>query len=69
LATGPAYHGLRHTAGKALAEAGCTEHQIAAVLGHRTLAMVQHYTRAARQKRLSTAAIGKLERGAEDDDE
>ena len=56
-------HGLRHTAGKALAEAGCTDHEIAAVLGHKTLQMVQHYTKKAEQKRLSSAAIVKLTRG------
>ena len=34
------FHGLRHTAGSALAEAGCSEKEIMAVLGHRTSAMV-----------------------------
>ncbi|MEQ8822782.1 MAG: tyrosine-type recombinase/integrase [Filomicrobium sp.] len=53
-------HGLRHTAGKALAEAGCSPNEIAAVLGHKTLQMVQHYTKKAEQKRLSSAAIVKL---------
>jgi integrase len=53
-------HGLRHTAGRALAEAGCTPHEIAAVLGHRTLAMVEHYTKRARQGQLAAAAIVKL---------
>jgi integrase len=56
------FHGLRHTAGKALAEAGCSEKEIQAILGHRTTTMVAHYTRAARQKRLASAAIAKLER-------
>ena len=55
------FHGLRHTAGRALAEAGCSSHQIQAVTGHRTLQMVEHYTKAARQKRLASAAITKLE--------
>jgi integrase len=53
-------HGLRHTAGQALAEAGCSPHEIAAVLGHRTLQMVQHYTKKARQGRLAASAIVKL---------
>lgn len=53
-------HGLRHTAGKALAEAGCTPHEIAAVLGHSTLQMVEHYTKAAGQKRMAKAAVVKL---------
>lgn len=53
-------HGLRHTAGQALAEAGCSPHEIAAVLGHRTLQMVEHYTKKARQGRLAASAIVKL---------
>ncbi len=53
-------HGLRHTAGKALAEAGCSPHEIAAVLGHKTLQMVERYTKTARQKVLARAAITKL---------
>ena len=55
------FHGLRHTAGMALAEAGCTEKEIMAVLGHKTLAMVQKYTQGARRKRLASSAIAKLE--------
>ena len=55
------FHGLRHSAGRALAEAGCSAHEIQSVLGHRTLQMVQHYTKAAQQKRLASAAITKLE--------
>ena len=55
------FHGLRHTAGMALAEAGCTEKEIMAVLGHKTLAMVQKYTQGARRSRLASSAIAKLE--------
>jgi integrase len=55
------FHGLRHSAGRALAEAGCSAHEIQAVIGHRTLQMVQHYTKAAQQKRLASSAIAKLE--------
>jgi integrase len=55
-------HGLRHTAGKELAEAGCTPHEIAAVLGHETLQMVEHYTKTAAQKRMAQSAVMKLER-------
>lgn len=54
-------HGLRHRSGKELADAGCSGHMIQAVLGHRTLQMVENYTRRANQKRLSTAAIKRLE--------
>lgn len=53
-------HGLRHTAGKTLADLGCTMHEIAAVLGHKTMQMVQRYTKGADQKRLATAAILKM---------
>jgi integrase len=55
------FHGLRHSAGRALAEAGCSSHEIQAITGHRTLQMVEHYTKAARQKRLASSAIAKLE--------
>ncbi len=55
------FHGLRHSAGRALAEAGCSSHEIQSITGHRTLQMVEHYTKAARQKRLASSAIAKLE--------
>jgi integrase len=58
-------HGLRHEAGSALAEAGCTAKEIAAVLGHRTLQMVEKYTHGAEQRRLADKAIIKLERAGE----
>jgi len=54
-------HGLRKLAATELANAGCTTHEIAAVTGHRTLAMVQHYTRTADQRRLAGAAISRLQ--------
>ena len=59
--SGLQFHGLRHTAGKLLAEAGCTDREIMAILGHRTAAMVGRYTRGAEQTRLAKAAIIKLE--------
>ncbi len=59
---GLTYHGLRYTAAANLAEAGCDVRQIAAITGHRSLAMLQKYTRGADQKRLASAAILKLER-------
>jgi integrase len=55
-------HGLRKVAARDLADAGCTEHEIMSVTGHKSLAEVQRYTRAADQKRLASAAILKLER-------
>ena len=54
-------HGLRKTAARKLAEAGCTEKQIQAVTGHVTSRMVAHYTKGADQRRLAKAAILKLE--------
>ena len=54
-------HGLRKTAAKALAEAGCTVHEIASITGHKSLAEVQRYTKAASQRTGATAAIYKLE--------
>jgi integrase len=50
-------HGLRKSAGRSLAEAGCTAHQIMAILGHKTLAEAERYTREANQKRLAQQAM------------
>lgn len=50
-------HGLRKAAARRLAEAGCTEKQIAAITGHKTLSEVARYTRAASQEVLADAAI------------
>ena len=61
--TGLQFHGLRHTAGRRLAEAGATDREIMAILGHRTASMVSKYTRSAEQKRLAQSAILKLETG------
>jgi integrase len=49
-------HGLRHAAGDALAEAGCSDAQIMAVLGHSTERMARTYTRTASRKRLAKSA-------------
>lgn len=62
---GLVFHGLRKTAAAKLAEAGCTTHEIAAITGHATLEMLQHYTREAEQKTRATAAILKLENARE----
>jgi integrase len=53
-------HGLRKAAARRLAEAGCTEKQIAAVTGHTTLKEVARYTRAANQERLAADAVARL---------
>jgi len=54
-------HGLRKSAARRLAEAGCSAHEIAAVTGHLSLSMVQHYTRSADQHRMASAAILRLQ--------
>ena len=53
-------HGLRKAAARRLAEAGATTHEIAAVTGHRSLQMVQHYTSSADQERLAGSAVARL---------
>lgn len=57
---GLTFHGLRTTAGTYLAEAGCTDAEIQAVLGQRTPAMAAHYRRYANKKKLAESAITKL---------
>jgi enterobacteria phage integrase len=54
-------HGLRKAAGRRLAEGGCTANEIMSILGHKTLAEAERYTRAADQAKLATAAVLKLE--------
>lgn len=46
-------HGLRKSAGRCLAEAGATTRQIMAVLGHKTLAEAERYTREVEQKTMA----------------
>lgn len=53
-------HGIRKLAGANLAEAGCTAHEIMAILGHSTLAMAELYTKSADQRRLAESAIVRL---------
>lgn len=52
-------HGLRKAAARRLAEAGCSEKQIAAVTGHKSMEEVARYTRAADQGMLSRQATEK----------
>lgn len=56
------FHGLRKSAAARLAEAGCTDHEIAAITGHKSLSMVGLYTKDANQRTLARAAIAKLHR-------
>lgn len=63
---GHVFHGLRHSRGYLLAEQGATAHQIMAVLGLKTLAMAQRYTRGADQRRLAeSATAGYVRAGTE----
>jgi enterobacteria phage integrase len=54
-------HGLRKTLGRRLADAGCSAHEIMAVLGHKTLEEAERYTRDADRRRGGRSAIAKLE--------
>jgi integrase len=45
-----------------LADAGCDARTIADVLGHKTLAIAEHYSKEADARRRTKAAIRKLER-------
>jgi integrase len=49
--------GLRHTAATKLADAGADAETIAAVTGHKSMAMVRHYTESRDKKKLARAAI------------
>jgi integrase len=54
------FHGLRKAACTRLADAGCTEHEISAISGHKSLKEVQRYTKAADQARLARAAMERI---------
>ncbi len=45
-----------------LAEKGCTDHEIMAITGHRSLSEVQRYTRKARRSVLADSAMAKFKR-------
>jgi integrase len=62
VAEGLTFHGLRHTVGKWLADAGCDDRDIQAWLGHKTAAMASHYTKQADQKRRVLGVAAKLGR-------
>ena len=61
-------HGLRKAAATRLANAGCSSDQIRAITGHRSLAEVAHYTKAADQQRLARQAMA-MQIGAEREQE
>jgi integrase len=52
-------HGLRKSACRRLAEAGCSANEIAAITGHASLREVERYTRAADQARMARNAIAR----------
>jgi integrase len=54
------YHGLRHTAGTILGDQGVDLRTIGALLGQKTLAMMQHYSEGGDRKRRAVAAVAKL---------
>lgn len=58
---GLTFHGLRHTLGKLLGDAGCDTRDIAAVFSI-TEAMAEHYSREASRERRAKGALLKLER-------
>jgi integrase len=60
-AGGFVFHGLRKSATVKLAEAGCSEKQIAAITGM-SMAMVAHYSKGADQVKLGREAMAKLEK-------
>jgi integrase len=53
-------HGLRKAACRMLAEAGCSAHMIQSITGHKHLAEVETYTKAANQRRLAELAMQHL---------
>ncbi|NPD67254.1 tyrosine-type recombinase/integrase [Lichenicola cladoniae] len=55
-------HGLRATAARWMAEAGCSEREIMSVTGHTTSNMVSRYVREAEQKTRAKGAARKVER-------
>ena len=58
------FHGLRKAAATRLANAGCSIDQVKAITGHKSLAEVARYTRAADQQRLARQAL-RVQLGAE----
>jgi integrase len=55
-------HGLRHLAGAALAESGCSVPQIMSVLGHLTAKQAMHYIQQSNRTRLADDAVAIWER-------
>jgi integrase len=58
---GTQLHGLRKSCCRRLAELGCTTSEIMAISGHKSIAEVERYVRAAEQKRMADRAMAKTE--------
>ena len=54
------WHGLRKTAARWLAEAGCAEREIMSITGHKSPSMVNRYTEQADQRRRANSAMDKM---------
>lgn len=65
--SGLVFHGLRHAAATWLADAGATPSQIAAITGHKTLAMVARYTESAGQAQRASEAVRLMEKHGQRD--
>lgn len=50
-------HGLRKLAATVLAQNGCSTHEIAAITGHKSLAMIALYTASVQQEKLAASAV------------
>ena len=53
-------HGLRKAAGRKLAEAGCTAHEIMAILGHTSLREAERYTKDFNRAKLARSGMARL---------
>jgi integrase len=61
VAPGLTLKGLRHTVATILAEMGCDDRTIADMLGQKTLAMAQHYSRRADRSRKMTSVVANFD--------
>jgi integrase len=60
-------HGLRKLAATRLANQGCSEREIMAITGHKSVSEVSRYVQAADQARLAEQAMAKLDKGTDSD--
>jgi integrase len=59
---GYSIHGLRKNAAVELVNAGCRDAEVMAITGHKTAAMVAHYSKKRDQRELASSAMDKWER-------